>query len=299
MKSATVAPETDYADVRQFDKKEKGDKSQKGKIVIPRPEDFKSTRMFFDDMEVWERYEAAYCAFISYGVYPSLKRPLTENDIGKNIQNTVVDYSTAYALQGSDYIDEMQMNLQYTVLQSALVLTISMPLYIDPPDFSREFHLRIFSAVIGLAAFMQLITIIGCTIVSALFNRAYTGSDAMVARVKAGPTIINVNIWNYLANFATIAAMLIAGFSRSTLDGAVHLYVGLLAMILIAMFIGSMSEGNRLQDVRSYQFYAQYCDPNTGRLKEEYLKRIYAKRKQSLDKALERVEKMDFVNENS
>lgn len=293
IKPAAVAPETENENIKQ-------DKLPPGKILIPKPDSHAVADLMFNDIEIWERYESAYCAFVSHGVYPAkLKRPFTEADVGKELQDTIVDFSTAFALQGSDYIGEIQMNLQYTVLQSALILTISMPLYIEPPEFASESRLRIFSAVMGLAAFLQLITIIGCTIVSSFFNRAYADSDAMVSRVKANSILFQVNIWNYMASFATIAAMLIAGFSRSRIDGVIHLYIGVLAIVLIIMFVGSMKAGALLQDVRAFQFYQQYCDPETGRLKDEYLKQVYAKRHRRLAEALKKSKQYEYVNESN
>lgn len=44
----------------------------------------------------------------------------------------------------------------------------------------------------------------------------------MVARVKANGLLVFVNIVNYLANFSTLAAMLVAGFSRTFIDGVVQ-----------------------------------------------------------------------------
>lgn len=298
MQSSTIHPEDAFDDAKNSAVLTTG--TGNSQISIPKPDEIGVSDIIFNDIEVWERYESAYCAFVSHGVYPAvLKRPFTEDDIGKSIQSSIVDFSTAHALQGTGYIEEMQMNLQYTVLQSALVLTISMPLYIEPPDFPRDDQLRVFSAIIGLAAFMQLVTIIGCTIISALFNRAYSAADAMVARVKAHFILVQVNVWNYLANFATIVAMLVAGFSRSLLDGAIHLYVGLLVILLALMFVGSTKHGDVLQDVRAYQFYKGYCDPHTGRLKDDYLKRIYAKRQQRIVKATKKSEKLEFVNKNN
>ena len=227
-----------------------------------------------DEDEVLRRYESAFKSFVHYGTLQPLTKRLTAND---HVQDTIIDFCTSHALQGSEYINEIQMNLQYTVLQSALILTISMTLYIETPSFNKENNLRAFSAIIGLAAFCQITVIIGCTIISALLNRPYTPADTVVARVQAQALMVFVNILNYVANAATLVAMLIAGFDRSSTDGAVQTYAGLLAVVLIYMAAISFKQGAQFQDRRTLAFYDRYCD-DSGRLKPEHLRRIYAKK---------------------
>jgi hypothetical protein len=58
----------------------------------------------------------------------------------------------------------MNMNLSYTVLQAALILTITIPLYINVPEFSSASSTRAFSAVVGFSAFSHVLVLLGCTI---------------------------------------------------------------------------------------------------------------------------------------
>lgn len=227
-----------------------------------------------DEDEILKRYESAFRSFINFNTFTELKKPITSADVGKTIQDSLVDFCVSHALQGNTYIEEIQMNLQYTVLQSALILTISMPLYIETPDFNATNITRAFSAIIGLAAFCQLAVIIGCTIVSALLNRPYTPADTMVARVQSNSLMIFVNVVNYVANFATMAAMLIAGFDRAKVDGAVQMYVGFLIFFLSFIAWKATQKGADFQDRRVLAFYEKYCDVS-GRLKTEYLARVY------------------------
>ena len=74
------------------------------------------------------------------------------------------------------------MNVQYTVLQAALILTITANLYINPPiSFISESRKDAFSAICGFAAFTHLFCIVNCTIVSGVLNMAYTAVDKMIA----------------------------------------------------------------------------------------------------------------------
>ena len=73
------------------------------------------------------------------------------------------------------------MNVQYTVLQAALILTITANLYINPPiTFDSESRNDAFSSICGLAAFTHLFCIVNCTIVSGVLNMAYTAVDKMI-----------------------------------------------------------------------------------------------------------------------
>jgi hypothetical protein len=256
----------------------KQDPNEKFDIVIPDPADNEEPVDFDDDIvEVLRRYESIYCAFMLFKVYPAvLKKPLELTDIGKNIQDSLVDYCCAFAMLGERHVERIQTNIQYTVLQSALILTISTSLYIQLPDiFQSDYMKTAFSAICGFAAFQQLIVIIGCTIISSLLNRPYAYCDGTLARVKAFSLLIIVTIVNYVANLATMIAMLVAGFARSVTDGAIQLYSVVLVVAIIHMFVNLNGLGERYQDTRALRFYLQYCDPMTGRLKEEYLKVVY------------------------
>lgn len=235
-----------------------------------------------DEDEVLKRYDTVFRTFVSKKVLPPLSRRYTEKDVGKNIQGTIIDWSVCHALQGSTYIEETQVNMQYTVLQSALILTISMPLYISPPDFNNEDTIHIFSAVVGGAAFCQLVVIISCTIMAALLNRPFSSADSMVVRVEAHTLYVTTFVMNYIANCATVSAMYVAGFDRSFEDGAIQLYGLVFVIIVFALFLRTDFRGKGLQDKRALLFYEKYCEEN-GRLKKEFLRRLYCKKKDGED----------------
>ena len=101
--------------------------------------------------------------------------------------------------------------------------------------------------------------------------------EILIARIEGDTLYIIVFVVNYVAIFTTLAAMMIAGFARSTQDGAIQLYIGLIVAFIIYTFVVCDTKGKRFQDLRSLRFYQKYCDAN-GRLKGEYLKRVYAKK---------------------
>jgi hypothetical protein len=70
-----------------------------------------------DELEVLKRYHSAFTNFAASGIARPLTRQLTEADIGKNIQGTIIDWCSAHAYEGSKAIEDIQVNIQYTVLQ--------------------------------------------------------------------------------------------------------------------------------------------------------------------------------------
>lgn len=48
-------------------------------------------------------------------------------------------------------------------------------------------------------------------------------------------------------------------------------------MLIYVLVVATGVAGDKYQDMRAFQFYKAYCDPN-GRLKEHYRKRVYEKR---------------------
>jgi len=72
--------------------------------------------------------------------------------------------------------------VQYTVLQAALILTITANLYITLPiTFEKESLATAFSCICGVAAFTHLLCIVNCTILAGILNMAYTEVDKMLA----------------------------------------------------------------------------------------------------------------------
>ena len=167
-----------------------------GAAISPRqnPNPFKDDReehaadLNYDHVEVLKRYDSILRALVLRKVRVGLQAPFTlldkaftEEDIGKSINMSIIDFAVSHALQGKDYISDIQNNMQYTVLQAALILTITVTLYIDPPAFDTVRLGHLFSAVVGFSAICHLGCIIGCTILAALFNSTYSEVDGTIA----------------------------------------------------------------------------------------------------------------------
>jgi CBS-domain-containing membrane protein len=69
-----------------------------------------------NETQCLKRYQAMFRSLRRKG-YQTLPRPLTEADISKNIKDTIVDLSVTYALKGESFMNEIQSDIQYVVLQ--------------------------------------------------------------------------------------------------------------------------------------------------------------------------------------
>jgi hypothetical protein len=226
-----------------------------------------------NEIECLKRYHTMFRVLIESGQYQPLTRELTEEDVGKNIQTTIVDWSVSQALQGSDAIEEMNMNLSYTVLQAALILTITIPLYINVPEFSSPSFTRAFSAVVGFSAFSHVLVLLGCTIQTFIFSRPYSDADTYLQRIECYGLILFIVAMNYVALVSGLVATLIAGFGRYFVDGAVQLYlVGFLVYIGF-IFVNAVQRTGHNQDIRILRFYKKYCDID-GQLKDKYIEML-------------------------
>jgi hypothetical protein len=226
-----------------------------------------------NEIECLKRYHTMFRVLIESGQYQPLTRELTEDDVGKNLQSTILDWSVNQALQGKEAIEEMNMNLSYTVLQAALILTITIPLYINVPEFSSDNITRAFSAVVGFSAFSHVLVLIGCTIQTFIFSRPYSDADTYMQRIECNGLIIFIVAMNYIALFSGLVATLLAGFGRAFVDGVVQLYmIGFLGYV-IAVFVNAVQRTGHNQDIRILRFYKKYCDID-GQLKDEYIEML-------------------------
>lgn len=227
-----------------------------------------------NEKEVLKRYHDIYRRFRKLETFPVIEKEYTpEEDItGNGLLDGIIDFSVCYGLQGQTYVDEAQMNLQYVVLQAALVLTITYTYYIEP-DLSNENLNHAFSFVMGLSAIFHIAVIVVATVTTGCYNMAYTELDTAVMKVtidhKQGLTSV-INVLNYVALIAAIVGMLLAGFDRSDLDGYLQLYAIAVILALLVFFIKMLGTGATIQNYRAYLFYKKYCQPD-GQLKQKYL----------------------------
>jgi hypothetical protein len=226
-----------------------------------------------NEIECLKRYHTMFRVLVDSGKYQPLNREFTEADIGKNIQGTIVDWSVNQALNGTDAVADMSSNLEYTVLQAALILTITIPLYINVPEFSRENYTRAFSAVVGFSAFCHVLVLLACTIQTFIFSRTYTEADAFMQRIECNSLIIIAVFMNYVALAGALVATFIAGFGRAYIDGLVQLYSVAFFIYVAYVFISAVRRTGHNQDIRIFRFYRKYCDID-GQLKDQYIEML-------------------------
>lgn len=159
------------------------------------------------------------------------------------------------------------------MVQAALILTITIPLFINVPDFDDDNYVRAFSAVVGFSAFSHILVLIGCTIQNMILNRPYSSADTLLARVETFSLFAFIVAINYVGLVCGLVATLIAGFGRSSLDGYIQLYSIGIVIYLLYLFVVTYQKGTVYQDRRIYRFYKKYCDDD-GQLKDEYIERI-------------------------
>lgn len=192
---------------------------------------------------------------------------------GKFGQGTAIDWAVCYGIQGQEYVNEVMNTLNYTVLHAALLLTISLPAYVDPPDFNDDTLGHTFMAFAGISSLANLLSILAATVFVTILTRPYANVDTFIARLD--PTLFAMAItFDYVGVATLLALMLCAGFNRSYLDGYIQLYCGAIVLIIIAAWIHAWYLGDAAQLDRVALFKQTYCD-HDGQLKDEYLSAIY------------------------
>ena len=181
--------------------------------------------------------------------------------------------AVAYALKGDQYLAELQVDIQYVVLQAALILTISLPLYIDPPSLSSESCNRAFSALMGCSAFLHLYTILACSVLTFAYNQAFTKTDAIISSFAHENIYFWIRRANLAADISALLAAFISAFSRNIIDGSIQLYAPFLVAFSGYLFFSRLIWSIRIQDERVWHFYRKYCQEN-GELKQKYLTMI-------------------------
>ena len=127
-----------------------------------------------DEIEVLKRFDSMLRTLVCRGRFTLLSKPLTLEILKKSFQDTLHELCVIYAFDGVDYIGEIRENIQYVVLQAALILTITIGLYVSPPDFEDENLLRAFSSLSGFAGNTIVIFIVNTTTIFITINIAIT-----------------------------------------------------------------------------------------------------------------------------
>lgn len=159
------------------------------------------------------------------------------------------------------------------MLHAALLLTIAIPSFIDPPDIEDKSLKRAFLIIMGASGFADLISILTATMFSVVLNRPYTAVDTMVARTKDSLFIASI-VFDYLGMLTLMVATFICGFNNDFIDGIVHIYIVPAIIVMIYLWVVVLADGDNMQLRRCQRFKTQYCD-ESGMLKQEFIKKIY------------------------
>lgn len=187
-----------------------------------------------------------------------------------------VDFSVTYAVAGNEYFDEMQTHLNYTVLHAALLLTVTLPAFLQPNEFSNSTDRHAFIILMGIASVANLFSIMFSTVFSTALLRPYKAADTMVSRIKFVEIFVWSVVTDYVGVITLLAAVIVAGFEFSDLDGYIML-VGLpLAVYLIYQWITTSSYSSYSQRENVKHFRAVYLD-DEGFLLDKYLSLIGVK----------------------
>lgn len=249
---------------------------------------------------VLRRYHDIFRVFVVKKLFKKLDKLFTEESVGNDMQTTIVDYSVSYAYQGAQCFEEYQTNLQYVVLQAALILTITFEYYVDPGLSDKTLN-HLFSFLLGFSALAHIICIIAATISTGAINMAYSDIDAYYFKIlldTMGQTLV-IQSFNYLGIMTALAGLLVAGFDRSSFDCAVIAILTIPTVIgLFYFFAFSIGHAAILQDERTYLFYKKYCEAD-GQLSPKYRDKLFEKEEDDMKKVLKVLEnineKLDLI----
>jgi hypothetical protein len=189
-------------------------------------------------------------------------------------QGSLIDWAVCYALSGEEYFNEIATTINFTVLHAALLLTISMPNFISPPDFEYERLGHYYMFTMGLSAMTHLTCILCSTIYISNLTRPYRGSDSMLMRMDDNIMFIAI-VCDYLGVISLAIGMVMAGCNSSYSDGYVHMYyLAAISLMIVLFWAYSGHVILEMQADNCVAFRNQYLDED-GQLKDEYLYKIY------------------------
>lgn len=230
--------------------------------------------MDLNEMDCLKRYYSTHRALARNRVCPPLKSEgLVETDIGRNMQNSIVDWSVSHAMKGDRVICQVRSSLHTVILQASLFLIITVPYYINMRGFSHYDESRSFSFFMGFASFMFISVVMLSLFLDSILQRAYAPIDALITYIEYKPLWKVIQAMDYLGIIALVVAMFIAAFDRNLVDGVVQLWAPLLFLAFIILFLTADGKESRIQDMRIYRFYRKYCNKD-GSLRDEYTRAI-------------------------
>ena len=237
-------------------------------------------------------YDAMYWIFTNQGKYPGpkfsiayqatkfLQKPLP--NVGERIPRekimeiSCIDWCVAHAFGASnDLIGKASSYVNNQILVSALLMSVTAPLFLSPPSFDDPCFQVIVTAVLGLATFFQLFNLVAFTALLNMINAPYTASYTMLARVEAEFYILFLNILVYAGVCMFMSAMLLVAYVGNIIDLYIMMpVVPLIGLFIYILYITSITS-REFQRETVYQFYQRYCEYD-GKLRSEFLDMVYS-----------------------
>jgi len=236
-------------------------------------------------------YDAMYWIFTGQGRYPGkalsmsynaskfMQKPLPNPGEriprDKIMEVSCIDWCVQHAFGASaDIIGKVSTYINNQILVSALLMSVTAPLFISPPTFENDWFQIIVSAVLGLSTFFQLFNLVAFTAVLNMINAPYTAAYTMLARVEAEFYLWFLNILVYAGVCMFMAAMLFVAYVGNVID----LYIMMPVVPLIFSFgyilYVTTATATEFRRESVYQFYERYCEYD-GKLKMEFLNLVY------------------------
>ena len=217
-------------------------------------------------------YDAMYWIFTGQGRWPGkalsmsynaakfLQQPLPNPgqriSRDKIMEVSCIDWCVQHAFGASaDIIGKVSTYVNSQILVSALLMSVTAPLFISPPEFENDWFQIIVSAVLGLSTFFQLFNLVAFTAVLNMINAPYTAAYTMLARVEAEFYLWFLNILVYAGVCMFMAAMLFVAYVGNIIDLYIMTpVVGLLILFGYLLYITSVT-GMEFRRESTFQFY--------------------------------------------
>jgi len=236
-----------------------------------------------------KKYDALYWIISDGGRYPGaefsfairasrfVQKPFPPGRITRDkiLEVGCVDWCVAHAFgEGGDLIGKYTGTINNQILVSALLMSVTAPLYISPPSFDSTLFSLTYSALLGLATFIQLFNLVAFTAVANLINQPYIPSLTMMARVESEFYMSILNPLVYTGVFLFMASLLFVAYVGNVIDLYILCSVLPLIGLLIYILVKTGAVSGELRRETVFQFYEKYCEPN-GKLLPVYLDMVY------------------------
>jgi len=206
-------------------------------------------------------------------------RPLRQEYNTSNMSDSLVEWSVSYAIEAEDFVGGDLTNIQYLVLQAALLLTITLPQYLSPSNGNDSFTI-----IMGISGLCHIFVILMSTSLVAAIVMPFGSIDSHITRAQFDWIFILIQVVNYIGDLLLLVGLVISGFNSSSATESytmlVATSVAFISALVISLYMVTF-HGFRMQAHRAILFYKKYCIA-CGLLKPAYLAKIYGEKNENL-----------------